>query len=441
MKHPVILEYSPATVEILAEKIVDEKSGDKELDVKVLWQKAGVVNNNGRRYRKELLQREIKKISERIKNGETVWGSHMHPEDGVGETEDISHKWNSVGMNKDGICEGELTILPTASGKNIQVLVKSGRLGLSSRGFGTMTKKEEPVNGEKIKFDDINDDFELASPGDWVVRPSVRGAGNIKVSESIRILESELNKEFSSATLNKKEEELMELKELEDKIAKLEKDLKDRDAEIEKLKTEFKDKLEKAVEAAYDEGHKDGIGEDKDEKIASLKAELEKQKTDFEDEKKKVEDEKKKDEEKIKELEQKEKDRLAAEEKAKAEVEKQKALKAKVEEILGKDEYKVYKPLIEKEITSEDGKINIEEVEKVEETVKGLFDKFSGIVAEAEKAKIVSSGIGEVGHIPSPEGEEVDQEETARRLYDEAVRKAGYKKSFADFKKEVLAEK
>jgi len=185
-----LLEFALGRLEIIQER--SDSKGEKELLVKVKWQEADIVNENNRRYGKGLLEREIKRVQAEIDSGKkTIWGHSLHPPDGLGKAEDISHKWEKIWMENDGTCYGEITLLSTEAGKNIQTLVKAGKLGLSSRGFGSFTEKEEMINGKMTKFKDINDDYKMETPGDFVVAPSVIGAGNL--TEEIIDLESQLN--------------------------------------------------------------------------------------------------------------------------------------------------------------------------------------------------------------------------------------------------------
>jgi len=185
------LEHIIGEVKILTERIVDGK-GNKELDIRARWQMADQININNRRYRKEILEREIKKINEKIAKGESIWGMAYHPSDEFGRPSDISHKWTKVWMLADGSCLGDLTLLNTVNGKDMQVLVKAGRIGISSRGRGTVTEKEEIIGGKMKKFSDVNSDFSLISPGDFVVSPSVSSA-YAGTSEALQHLEGQLN--------------------------------------------------------------------------------------------------------------------------------------------------------------------------------------------------------------------------------------------------------
>ena len=165
-------------------KKLEEKTGKKGKIVRALvkWQEGDKINQNGRLYPITILQREAQKIQDKIDKGETVWGHAYHPADSQGRTVDISHRWDKV-WSKGKNFYGEITILPTPHGKMIQELVKHGKLSMSSRGLGTTTEKSR---GEK-KYVEVNNDFDLKTPGDFVISPSVEGAELIKVIESQKI--------------------------------------------------------------------------------------------------------------------------------------------------------------------------------------------------------------------------------------------------------------
>jgi hypothetical protein len=86
-----------------------------------------------------------------------------------------------------------LTLVDTTSGRDIKALIKSGKIGLSSRGFGNTVEKEKTIDGKTVKYLEVADDYKMETPGDFVVSPSVSGAGNVK--EGLMILEEKLNKD------------------------------------------------------------------------------------------------------------------------------------------------------------------------------------------------------------------------------------------------------
>lgn len=197
-----LLEYAFGSLEIIEERVIDEAKGDKEIDVKVKWQHADIINQNHRLYGRAILERETKRIQAEIDAGTTIWGHQFHPEDGLGKAQDISHKWKKVWIEDDGTAKGILTILPTEAGKNVAVLIKAGRLGISSRGFGSFVEKEKMIDGKTVKYREVMDDYKMTTPGDFVVVPSVLGAGNL--NEEISNLEVRLN---GSDTLENKKRE------------------------------------------------------------------------------------------------------------------------------------------------------------------------------------------------------------------------------------------
>lgn len=177
-----LLEFSAPKCTIL-EEIVDEVTKERVLRVEVKWQHAGIINGNRRRYSKEILQREIERLSPLMDKG-AVYGASYHPQNDA-EIDDVSHLWESAKMAEDGECVGVVKVLPTERGRNAQAIIKyGGHIGMSSRGFGTTTRKEEVVDGKKIQVDEINDDFQLKSPGDFVLTPSVPDAGVRRMMES-----------------------------------------------------------------------------------------------------------------------------------------------------------------------------------------------------------------------------------------------------------------
>lgn len=177
-----LLEVITPQCQIIEEQ-VDEATKERVMRVAVKWQHAGIINGNRRRYSKEILAREITRLSPLIEQGK-VHGSSFHPKDSA-EVDDVSHLWESIKMESDGSCVGVVKIIPTSRGRNCQALIKAGGwIGMSSRGRGTTTQKEEVVNGKTIKVDEINSDFVLVSPGDFVLGPSVPDAGVLRMMES-----------------------------------------------------------------------------------------------------------------------------------------------------------------------------------------------------------------------------------------------------------------
>ncbi len=208
----LLLEMTSPEVKILSESI-DEVTHEPVMRVQVKWQQADRINGNGRRYPRAILRREIEKLTPLVKQGR-VMGASFHPKDEA-EVNDVSHIWESIELRSDGACIGVVKVLPTSRGKDAQVIIRAGgHIGMSSRGHGTVTPREEEdvATGKRVKFDEVNEDFVLKSPGDFVLSPSVSDAGIIGMfEERFKDETTEPNLiEWSSEIVRRQEQEAAE---------------------------------------------------------------------------------------------------------------------------------------------------------------------------------------------------------------------------------------
>ncbi len=128
-----LVEVSPAPLALLLQEVAGQP-----LRIHGILNKASVVNSNGRRYSRELLQREAQKLNSRIAGGEPIYGLLDHPSDSVAKLRDAAIAWRRFEMRGDEL-HGDGEILSgTAAGNTLKkVLDASGRVSLSARGFGT----------------------------------------------------------------------------------------------------------------------------------------------------------------------------------------------------------------------------------------------------------------------------------------------------------------
>lgn len=132
------------------------------------------INGNGRYYKKELWEREIEKFNQRIKEGSTETAGELdHPDSQIINLKNISHAIRKIWWEGDKImgvievfCDpGELG---TSAGRIFGALIKNGlKVGISSRGAGTLDESSEPA--------EVQDDFELLT-WDAVSNPSNKGS-------------------------------------------------------------------------------------------------------------------------------------------------------------------------------------------------------------------------------------------------------------------------
>ena len=170
-------DYSKETI-----KESREKNGGKII-MRGILQKANVLNQNGRVYPKEILDREVRNYQKFIKENRAL-GECDHPDSSVVNLKNASHIIREAYMDGD-ICYGVVELLDTPSGKILQSLVESGvTLGISSRGLGSTRSEGD--------YQVVQDDFQLIC-WDYVSEPSTPGAFMMRESldrrEAQRLLE------------------------------------------------------------------------------------------------------------------------------------------------------------------------------------------------------------------------------------------------------------
>ena len=170
------------------EKTINEASSNGgRYIMRGILQKANTLNQNGRVYPIDILEREVRNYQKFIAENRAL-GELDHPDSSVVELKNASHIVREAYMQGD-ICYGSVEILDTPSGKILKSLVDSGvTLGISSRGVGSTRKEGD--------YQVVQDDFQLIC-WDFVTEPSTPGAFMMK--EGREINESDLNRHFTKS--------------------------------------------------------------------------------------------------------------------------------------------------------------------------------------------------------------------------------------------------
>jgi hypothetical protein len=149
-------------------QINESRKEDGKIIVSGVLQRAEAKNQNGRIYPKKILMREVKKYQENQIKENRALGELDHPDSSVINLRNVSH--NVLDCDWDGNdVVGRVEILPTPSGNILKQLLHAGiRLGISSRGLGSVKE----VNENTVE---VQDDFELIG-WDFVSNPSTQGA-------------------------------------------------------------------------------------------------------------------------------------------------------------------------------------------------------------------------------------------------------------------------
>ena len=142
----------------------ENEKGEKEYRIKGIFMQADVKNRNGRVYPYSILTKEVARYNKELIQNKRAFGELGHPEGPTVNLDRVSHIIEELypeGMN----IIGKAKILDTPNGKIVKELLNAGaKLGVSSRGMGTLEKKGQ-VNV-------VKDDFYLATAGDIVADPS-----------------------------------------------------------------------------------------------------------------------------------------------------------------------------------------------------------------------------------------------------------------------------
>lgn len=165
-----LFEAIPLTI---LEKQEVTKDGQTRLRVRGVFHRADERNANNRIYPKAILERETRKMRDRIAKGESIYMQADHPTDGtsrIGDTTAILR--NATFDPATNEVMGEAEIITTHKGNDlIQLINAGGGVGVSARGFGTTKPGEWAGNKGEI----VQEDYQLLTY-DFVVGQSTRGA-------------------------------------------------------------------------------------------------------------------------------------------------------------------------------------------------------------------------------------------------------------------------
>jgi len=168
-----VYDYKVMTEVVTPETITEDDRGNtvkvpavKKVTMKGILQKADTLNQNGRIYPLNVLEREVRNYQKFIIENRAL-GELDHPDSSVVNLKNVSHLVREAYIEA-GTVVGVIEILNTPSGQILQSLVESGvKLGISSRGVGSTRKQGD--------YYVVQDDFQLIC-WDYVSEPSTPGA-------------------------------------------------------------------------------------------------------------------------------------------------------------------------------------------------------------------------------------------------------------------------
>ena len=148
--------------------LTEEKDGKKLLYIEGVFLQSELKNRNGRMYPFEVLNREVERYNEEYVKSKRALGELGHPDGPTINLDRVSHRITSLRSEGNNFI-GKAQILDTPMGNIAKSLLGEGvQLGVSSRGMGSIQKKED-VNI-------VADDFMLTTAADIVADPSAPDA-------------------------------------------------------------------------------------------------------------------------------------------------------------------------------------------------------------------------------------------------------------------------
>lgn len=144
------------------------KNGKKLLYIEGVFLQSELKNRNGRMYPFETLNREVGRYNEEYVKSKRALGELGHPDGPTVNLDRVSHRITSLRAEGNNFV-GKAQILDTPMGNIARNLLKEGvQLGVSSRGMGSIDKRED--------CSIVQDDFMLTTAADIVADPSAPDA-------------------------------------------------------------------------------------------------------------------------------------------------------------------------------------------------------------------------------------------------------------------------
>lgn len=148
--------------------LIESKTKPGVFEVVGVMQRAGAKNQNGRIYKREILEKEVQKYIDNFVKVGNAYGELDHPESAIVSLKNASHVVKDLWWEGDDLM-GRVELLNTPSGNIVKAIIEGGHtIGISSRGTGSVQQTNE---GTLV----VQPDFELCA-WDFVSNPSTQNA-------------------------------------------------------------------------------------------------------------------------------------------------------------------------------------------------------------------------------------------------------------------------
>ena len=145
-----------------------KEDGSKNYYIEGVFMQSETKNKNGRMYPKDILMNEVTRYAKEYVGNKRALGELGHPEGPTVNLERVSHIITDLHQEGNNII-GKAKIMDTPYGKIVKNLIDEGaKIGVSSRGMGSLKKNREGIN-------EVQKDFMLSAV-DIVADPSAPSA-------------------------------------------------------------------------------------------------------------------------------------------------------------------------------------------------------------------------------------------------------------------------
>ena len=148
--------------------ITEDKDGEKRYYIEGVFMQADVKNKNGRMYGSNMLAEKVEEYSKNFIDKNRAYGELGHPSNPSINLERVSHR--IISLRRDGSnFVGKAQVSSTPYGNIVKGLLEDGgKLGVSSRGLGSLMKENGILK--------VQSDFLIVTPADIVADPSAPDA-------------------------------------------------------------------------------------------------------------------------------------------------------------------------------------------------------------------------------------------------------------------------
>jgi len=147
-----------------------KESGGKDYFIEGVFMQGNIKNRNGRMYPMETLMKEVARYNKEYVEPNRAYGELGHPQGPTINLERVSHMIKELKQDGNNVMGRAKIMTETPMGKIVKNLMDEGaKLGVSSRGMGTLKPSKEGVNM-------VQSDFQLATAADIVADPSAPNA-------------------------------------------------------------------------------------------------------------------------------------------------------------------------------------------------------------------------------------------------------------------------